>query len=184
MSLNLSKVQAADIILTMGPSTTSKVISTGTCGTVSHAILALKSGLCIESIGESGVEIKPLDVALSTAKKTTLYRHKWITPDAITRVCHYARLNAGKPYDNFGAIRSGVSSGCAPTKYTKAGIVVVIAHEMTARGSHDDMFFCSELVAHAFEKANIPLTPKPYHTITPAEIMRSDRLDQVETLIA
>lgn len=184
MSLDLSKVQAADIILTMGPSTTSKVISTGTCGPVRHAILALKNGTCIESTTESGVAIRSLNEALKTAQKATLFRHKWIKPDAAIRVCHHARQNAGKPYDKIGALRSGVNSGCYITKYTKVGVYVVIAHEISQQGVHDDKFFCSELVAHAFEKANIPITAQAFHTITPAEILRSDRLAKVETLIA
>lgn len=184
MSLDLSKVQPADVILTMGPSTTSKLISSGTCGPVSHAILALKNGFCIESISASGVAEKPLAKALHSATKATLYRHKWINSDAVTRVCYHAMQALGKPYDKFGAVRSGVSSGCSSTKLTVAGMVVILAHEINQKGSHDDKFFCSELVAYAFEKANVPLTSKPFHTITPAEIMRSDKLDQVEVLIA
>jgi uncharacterized protein YycO len=184
MSLDLSKVQAADIILMMGPSTTSKIIATGTCGTVSHAILVLKNGMCIESIGGSGVGIRKVEPALSTAKTASLYRHKWITPDAMTRVCHHAKQNAGKPYDSLGAVRSGFNTGCSPMRYTPVGIFLTIYHEGEQKGVHDDKFFCSELVAHAFEKANVPLTARAFHEITPAEIMRSDRLQKVDTLIA
>jgi hypothetical protein len=69
-------------------------------------------------------------------------------------------------------------------RYTPVGIFLTIYHEGEQKGVHDDKFFCSELVAHAFEKANVPLTARAFHEITPAEIMRSDRLQKVDTLIA
>lgn len=184
MSLDISKVQAADIILMMGPSTTSKIIATGTCGSVSHAILVLNNGMCIESIGRSGVGTRKIENALSEAKTASLYRHKWITPDATVRVCHHAKQNVGKPYDSFGAVRSGFNTGCKSIRNTIGGIFLTIYHEGEQKGVHDDKFFCSELVAHAFEKANVPLTTRAFHEITPAEIMRSNRLKKVATLIA
>ena len=184
MSLDLSNVEPADIILTMDDTAISRGIRIASCGPVSHAILVLKNGNCIDATGESGVRIQLLKNVLEDTKSATLYRHKWITSDKARLVCHHAQIMQGREYDTFGAIRSGVESGCSFAKKTIGGAAIVLAHIIAQKGKYDDRFFCSELVAYAFEKCGIPITDQPFHTITPRAIAYSTKLGQVEVLKA
>ncbi|MGH1440793.1 MAG: hypothetical protein ACRBBR_11815 [Cellvibrionaceae bacterium] len=184
-ALDLSLVEPADIILTTSDTMTSGGIRGITCGPFSHAILALKNGDCIEATPKSGVQIRSLPFALRKASHAVLYRHKTMTTEYAAWVCHYAKEQKGKGYDKFGAIRSAASTGCGGAyQATKIGYMVELIHETTQKREHNNTFFCSELIASAFEKALIPLLNKiPSHAMTPTAIATSNKLKLVKELI-
>ncbi|MGH1487488.1 MAG: hypothetical protein ACRBCI_14835 [Cellvibrionaceae bacterium] len=184
-ALDLSVVQPADIIVTRSSSNGSRVIRGGTCGVYSHAILALRDGKCIEAMPETGVSIRPLKRALDDSSYAALYRHKLIDSEYATWVCHHAKKQNGKKYDMQGAMRSGVATGCGGIlKGSKLGFAVQLFDDLSKTGGrHSEKFFCSELIAYAFQKAALPLFKAQPHEATPSKITYSDKLALIEELI-
>ncbi len=183
LPLDLSAVQPADIILTTSGTKNSGVIRKGTCGAFSHAILALENGDCIEALPNNGVAIEPLSRSLRSAIYAVHYRHKFIDADHAAWVCHFAKAQKGKAYDYFGAARSGASTGCSITQQTGLGYIVELIHEKAQHRQHNNTFFCSELVASAFEKAGISLLNRPSHTVSPSGLATSNKLNLIKELI-
>jgi uncharacterized protein YycO len=183
--LDLSMVQPADVILTTSPTTTSRGIRATTCGAYSHAILALFDGLCIQAMPVEGVYDLPLSRALDGATHATLYRHKFMDVESAGLVCSIALEQRPKKYDKIGAARSGVSSGCGGIlRGTKPGLMVELLHDVTHNGKHAEKFFCSELIAYAFEEADMRLLDLPFHAVSPRAIATSKKLTLVKDLIA
>jgi uncharacterized protein YycO len=184
--LDLSMVQPADVILSTSPTATSRGIRATTCGSYSHAILALYDGRCVEAVPEKGVRIILLSDALEDATYATLYRHKFMDVESAGLVCSSAKKQArlGKKYDKVGAARSGVSSGCGGVlRGTKTGLIVELLHDATHNGKHAEKFFCSELVAYAFEEADMRILDIPFHAVSPRAIATSKKLKLVKDLI-
>jgi len=182
-TLDLSTIQPADIILTASKTAGSAAIRYGSCGAFSHAILALKNGMCIQAMPETGVARVLTSVALKDASYAVQYRHKLMNPERATWVCHFGKEQQGKPYDYAGALRSGVSSGCDMTKYIPGGFIIELLHEITQKRQHNDKFFCSELIVSAFEKAGLRLLNLPSHAVSPKFIAHSNKLTLVRELI-
>lgn len=183
--IDTSGTQMADIILTRNEETQSKAIRVGTCSAYSHAILVLDNGDCIEAVG-SGTGIRPLRDALVPATYGVLFRHKAIDANHAGWVTHYARSFKGRPYDKMGAIRSGTVTGCSPwAQLSPVGLIVnLVDHKMKNDGSVNDLsFFCSELIARAFEKAGIPLLNARAHMATARAIARSNHLQYVKDVV-
>ncbi|MGH1487170.1 MAG: hypothetical protein ACRBCI_13230 [Cellvibrionaceae bacterium] len=184
VGLDLSMVQPADIILTTSPTTTSRSIRAGTCGSYSHAILSLYDGRCIQAMPGAGVDDLPLNEALEDATYATLYRHKFMDVESAGLVCSIALEQRPKKYDKIGAARSGVSSGCGGVlRGTKAGFMVELLHDAAHNGKHAEKFFCSELIAYAFEQADMRLLDLPFHAVSPRAIATSKKLILVKDLI-
>ncbi len=182
--LDLSMVQPADVILTTSPTTTSRGIRATTCGSYSHAILALYDGQCIEAVPGDGVYDLPLSQALRLATHATLYRHKFMDTESAGLVCSIALEQKPKKYDKIGAARSGVSSGCSGIfRGTKPGLMVELLHDVAHKGKHAEKFFCSELIAYAFEQADMRLLDLPFHAVSPRAIATSKKLKLIKDLI-
>ena len=178
-TIDISGVQAADIIVTRNDAAQSKVIQYGSCSSYSHAILALGSGMCIEAIGE-GVQILQLSQALSFSTYGALYRHQSIDSNLGAWICHTATQQEGKPYDSLGAIRSGVSTGCRFTKITRPGIFIQLADEVAKLGKHDKSFFCSELIVYAYEEAGLDIIRGGSQMASPGAIAKSPYLKYIK----
>jgi uncharacterized protein YycO len=182
--IDLSMVQPADIILTTADSATSAGIRLSTCGVYSHAILALPDGECIQAMPDAGVEQLALNIALGKSTHATLYRHKWMNEENASYVCHFAKMQKGKKYDFAAAARSGVTSGCGGIfRHTKQGFIVEVVHDITQKRKHNNKFFCSELIASAFEKADLRLLDLPSHAISPTAITTSNKITLIKELI-
>ena len=183
--IDLSGIQAADIIVTRNDSTNSKIIRYGSCSSYSHAILALGNGQCIDAMPEpDGVRKRALHDALNQSNRATLLRHITIDANLGAWVCHYAEKHRGKPYDKLGAARSGVSTGCGGIgKTTKIGRYIILADEIAKKDGHDESFFCSELIVKAFHDSNLSIIKGGAHTATPGAIAKSSYLQFVKELI-
>jgi len=186
-TLDLSQVRPADIIVTWSGGAASKAIRIGSCSSYSHAILALDGGKCIHALPGEGVKDEKLSDALEDSSAATLYRHHRINSSFAAWICDYAeeQVREQKTYDYVGALRSGVATGCFLTKYSLEGMFIQLVDGMGAilDGGHDDSFFCSELIARAYEKNQLPLINRPAHTVTPGALVKSKNLKLIQELI-
>lgn len=182
LAVDVSGLQAADIIVTRNEDTQSKVIRAGSCSTYSHAILVLDNGKCIDATG-SGARIKSLSEALFHATYGALYRHKTIDANYAAWICHYAEQQQGKPYDYGGALRAGVSTGCKSIRQTLGGVIIQLIDEGVKGGNHDNSFFCSELVVRAFEQGGLPIIRERAQMATPEAIAKSTALNYIKDVV-
>lgn len=182
--LNAGQLQAADILLSTGAGGISTVIRAGTVSRFSHAALFIGGGQIIESIG-SGVTRQSLQDAISDDTLVSVYRRIRMSAEQAQAVVRYARQQIGKSYDAAGAAGAGITS---PSGFV---ISLFISPIMTGAGIGADLvnrvnpeasFYCSELVALAFEHAHVPLGSGAAST-TPADISRSHVLNYVGDLV-
>jgi cell wall-associated NlpC family hydrolase len=181
--LKVFQLQPADVIV----STTDAAISTGirsaTGSTVSHAALYAGGGYIIEAIGE-GVVKRPHFKALEEDILAIAYRRVGITTDKAKEVVSYAERYVGRPYDKLGAVGSGTTSSRGGAIYMGIKIISPAAGGVlgdrvknnASDGNKDNAFFCSELVARAFELAGIPISDLPASYTNPMGVMRSSKL--------
>jgi cell wall-associated NlpC family hydrolase len=181
--LKVFQLQPADVIV----STTDAAISTGirsaTGSTVSHAALYAGGGYIIEAIGE-GVVKRPHFKALEEDILAIAYRRVGITTDKAKEVVSYAERYIGRPYDKLGAVGSGTKSSRGGAIYMGIKIISPAAGGVlgdrvknnASDGNKDNAFFCSELVAWAFELAGIPISDLPASYTNPMGVMRSSKL--------
>lgn len=101
---------------------------------------------------DGGVQVRPANYAPFTIKQ----RYQADAPDSVLA---YALSQVGKPYDSRGIINFGLHS----------------------RSWHDDKaWFCSELVAAAFDQAGVPLVLVPDNKrVTPRDLTLSLALRKI-----
>ncbi|AJQ96051.1 hypothetical protein [Gynuella sunshinyii] len=184
-SININDVQPADIILVRGDGLQSNVISSGSCGEFSHAILVDKGGWCVEAV-KPKVRRFRLSGSLSHATYGVLFRHKNIHGSYASFICEYARQFAmkGTPYDTQGAMRAGVSSGCAPLVSTSFGTLIQLNDEITKFGYHNRSLFCSELVALVYSMVGLPVTNYRPQQVTPGALAKSPYLNRIKQVVS
>ncbi|MCP5418961.1 MAG: hypothetical protein H6970_00520 [Gammaproteobacteria bacterium] len=157
--LQISDLQPADILLSTGDAKVSKVIRVGTISRYSHASLFIGNGQIIEALGV-GVIQQSLTDAMSDDTLVAVYRRVRMTPEQAQEVIRYAKRQIGKKYDYSGAAGAGITSGpgiVMGTLISPLVVVVGIGADLYNRHNPEAAFFCSELVALAFDKAGVPL---------------------------
>jgi uncharacterized protein YycO len=180
----------ADIIVTASTGAGSKFIRGGTGGAVSHAMVYLGQDMVVEAVPTYGVRENLINNALKDVFFAVALRHSRLNPGQRQQVSDNARKYLGRGYDYVGAAGAGATSGPGATiavsvyiipglgalaGWIGGGVVANNAREKNA----DDKFFCSELVAKAFEDAGARLTDsKPSYTY-PNMILRSSALRYV-----
>lgn len=181
--LTISDLKPADILLSTGDAKASKVIRGGTMSRYSHAALYIGNSQIIEAIG-SGVTLQSLQDAMSDDTLVSVYRRLRMSDEQRLQVIRYAKEQIGKKYDYVGAFGGGVTSvsGFLIGIFLSPIIVEAgIAADLYNRLNPEAAFYCSELVAIAFAKANVPLGSGAAST-TPADISRSHVLNYVGDL--
>jgi uncharacterized protein YycO len=166
MSGSFGHLRPADIIVSTTDATVSKLIRSGTGGSVSHAMLYLGQGKGVVEAIESGVQVRPLARALDHASLAIALRRRDLGSKA-DEVMRHAVSFAGRPYDKVGAAGAGLSNqrgrliatlGCTIALGPMlCGIGGVAIARNASAGKQDDAFFCSELVSRAFELAGVPI---------------------------
>jgi len=181
--MDISNLKTADILLSTGDATVSAVIRAGTASRFSHAALYAGNNEIIESIGQ-GVVRQPLARAISDDTLVAVYRRIQMSEQQGNQVVRYAAMQIGKPYDQAGAVGAAASSptgfalivfgGPFGQSITGAGLGADIMNRLNPERS----FFCSELVALAFDHAGVSLG-RGAASSTPADISSAHVLNQV-----
>ncbi|MCA9705903.1 MAG: hypothetical protein KDK70_08660 [Myxococcales bacterium] len=179
-------LQVGDIILTSAATIGSVVIQLGSAGTVSHAVLYAGGGIIIEAMpGDAGVREYPLDQMLAGSEKAIVLRRVGLTPSQGLAVVERARSYVGRGYDMLGAV---ASVAYQIDRFILCPIQPWIddcnawAQSNSAWAFDPEGFFCSELVAKAFEEIGMPLTDSPSTGVSPATLMRLASTDKLEYL--
>jgi uncharacterized protein YycO len=125
-----------DICLSTTKTAISNAIKLATGSSVSHAFLYLGDGKIAESIGD-GVVVRPLAAARAEYSLILGFRHPRMTPALADKVIRYAAEREGLRYDMRG----------------------VVGAKLPGLGDDPNSWYCSELVAAAFQAAGLPLAP-------------------------
>ncbi len=184
--ISISSLKPADILLSTGSGAVSNVIRKGTGSRFSHAALYIGNGNIIEAIG-TGVVNQSLKSAMSDDTLVVVFRHKTISPSQAATAISYARKQVGKKYDASGAASSASGSPVViAVGFIMGPIGTVLTTGLSAAGAYNAInsegsFYCSELVAHAFAKANCPIGPSK-SSITPKAVSNSSKLTLIGNL--
>lgn len=181
--LEPGELQLADILLSTGGAKVSTIIRGATVSRFSHAALYIGEGQIVEAIG-SGVTLQSLRDAMSDDTLVSVYRRMRMSAEQAHQVVRYVRQQVGKLYDYTGVVGAGVTSpsGFVISLFLSPIVTVGgIAADLYNRANPDAAYYCSELVALAFESANVPLGSGAAST-TPADISRSHVLNYVGDL--
>lgn len=169
-----------DILCTTSPTFNSTIIQNATCSRSSHAVLMLEGNKAIEAVPEGVIETDLFEV-MAHSSSVILLRHKHITYAQGLHITKFAKAQIGKRYDTTGAARAGVKSGCAGLfSMTVPGMLVQLVDTIGKLGKDEDnTFFCSELVARAYESVGLRLSSKRPWQIIPGGLLRSDQLKAI-----
>ncbi len=188
--LSVNDLKPADLLLSTGRAAASVVIRVGTVSRYSHAALYIGNSQIIEAIG-SGVTLQSLQDAMSDDTLVSVYRRLQMSDGQGQQVIRYAKQQLGKKYDYSGAVGGGVTSGPGFVFGIFLGRIVPIIGGIVAIGgigadlynryNPESSFYCSELIAIAFEKAAVPLGSGAAST-TPSDISKSHVLNYVGDL--
>lgn len=166
-----------DILVTASDSTNSEFIQYMTCGKLSHAVLMVDSENAIEAV-PGGVQPTKLGRILLESSEVFVLRHKRLQYAQGVQIAKYAMSKTGTAYDFIGASAAGINSGCSGVlKKTVVGMAVHLTDiSVKQKTGHDLTFFCSELVAMAYQSVGLSLSSKlPWLTI-PSGLLKSDQL--------
>lgn len=188
-SLNLADLEVGDIIATSADTKNSRTIRWATNSPYSHAILYDGYGYGIEALPGPGVVKRPIYLSIADTGSCKVFRHKFADTVARDRAVSWAALQIGRSYDYTGAARVGLQSGSRTRvfHYTTLGFLISLQDVRSANRSdsgHDETFFCSELIARAYEVAGAPIVNRPAAITGPGHFLVTDRLTVVGWLNA
>lgn len=193
--INASELRVADIIVSTTDHALSRSIRTSIGADISHAMLYVGSEYVIEATG-AGVTKSPLwSGALSGATLAIALRRTGMSEENRQAVVKAALPFEGRAYDKIGAAGSGMTgkrmqagavAGCIISPVVCAAAGVAFSREVSSNASDDNkdkMFFCSELVARAFELAGVPIVDGSASYVNPRAIRVSAKLQYVGHLV-
>lgn len=162
--INVSNLRVGDIIVSTTNASISGAIRNSMGSDISHAALFTQPNYVIEAIGEGVIE-HLYNEAYREATLAIALRRRNMTEQNKTDVVTHARRFAGLPYDAIGAAGSGMTTnrgsvlGGAGCYISPLGCAIGGGSILNnARDANKDQkFFCSELVARAFELAGVPI---------------------------
>lgn len=176
LKMSIPVLRPGDIIATSTESKPSGLIQGVTDSPFSHAILYRGNERAVDSTPDRGTVVDSILEKLANAKFAAVFRHKSADPAQCELAAKWASLQAGLPYDHIGAARVGLHAA-ASIHLTRYGYVAVKPPEdSTSIEDHDLRFFCSELIARAYEIAGAPIIDSPAHLITPGHLLVTNRL--------
>lgn len=186
--ITINDLQPADILLSTGNAKVSVVIRVGTISRYSHASLYIGDGKIIEVTG-TGIASISLQDAMSDDTLVSVYRRLQMSSAQAADVIQYAITkrndkNKNNKYDYTGAFGAGVTTvpGIVVGMFLSPIVVIGgIGADLYNRYNPEASFYCSELVAIAFEKAGVPLGSGAASS-TPSDISKSHVLNYVGDL--
>jgi uncharacterized protein YycO len=188
MAKPVNILRPADIIVSTTAANVSGAIRTATGSSVSHAMVYIGNQFVVEAISV-GVVKRTLTQALRDATLAIALRRRNLSKEQANSVIKHAEEFVAKklPYDNLGAVGSGVATkrGSLLARLASAacGISLVgclagasaIANNARKENA-DKAFFCSELVARIFELAGAPITGGSPSFTTPRHVRVASNL--------
>ncbi|MDQ6787989.1 MAG: hypothetical protein M3033_14380 [Acidobacteriota bacterium] len=190
IKITYGDLRIADIIVSTTGANISAAIRSAIGSDISHAALFTKPNYIIEAIGE-GVKEHRIEEALKEDTLALALRRTHMTDEQRKKVVEAAEQFAGREYDKIGAAGSGMTSkrgsllgiaGCMLSPIACG----VTASEISSNASDenkDKKFFCSELVARAFQLAGVPIVDGEPTFTNPRAIRTSSRLIYIGHLI-
>ncbi len=181
--LSSNDLKPADILLSTGSAAASIVIRSGTLSRYSHAALYIGNSQIVEAIG-SGVTQQSLQDAMSDDTLVAVYRRMRMSDAQRLQAIRSAKAQVGKKYDYAGAAGGGITSGPGFVIGLFLSPIVAIggiSADLYNRSNPEASFYCSELVALAFEKAGAPIGSGAAST-TPSDVSRSHVLNYIGDL--
>lgn len=153
------ELKLADIILTQAPTMKSKFIRYSIDSNFSHSILYVGGGMIIESIGDGGVIERKLETAISGTNAAFVFRYRGLTGEQSEMISRYGKHFLGRPYDLDGATGSAVDTNFAKKVgfFLPKTLNAVNKDDIQNRMWAEASFYCSELVALAYQTAGVPL---------------------------
>jgi hypothetical protein len=150
------ELKAGDIIVSREETLRSETIQAATASEVSHAYLVVdvspdKQTVQVVEAVRGGVRMGELSTSVQDASLAVVLRDNGLTDNQRQQVADYATSKVGSKYDFAGAL-IGLPSG---------GVL--------AQGD-PNKFFCSDLVARAYESAGEPLMGVNSKTVSPGDI--------------
>jgi hypothetical protein len=201
--VNIDQLRKADIIVSTTDAAVSKAIKFGIGADFSHSMLYIGNGFVIEAIAD-GVVQRTWKEASSDATLAIALRRRYMDDAKRDAVVNHAKgfVNPASPvpYDGVGAAGAGITKkrgGAMYSGLTGAGFSInpvgtMVAKYLAERAirenagdeKKDTAFFCSELVARAYQLAGMALsdTVEPSYT-NPREIRMSTKLMYIGHLI-
>jgi uncharacterized protein YycO len=188
VKIGFGNLQPADIIVSTTDHAQSRAIRTAIGGVVSHASIYAGQGTIVEAVGE-GVREVTVDVAMPDYTTLAIaLRHNGLSQGQRQEIINNARKFLGRPYDKIGAAGSGVNgtrgilislAGCGivGAKVCSTGIAAVRDNARPEKA--DEAFFCSELVARAFDLVGVKLVDSTPSYTNPRMIHTSNMLRYV-----
>lgn len=170
-SIDIAALGAADIIVSTTNAAISKAIRAATGSQVSHAMIYAGNGVVIEAVAEGVVE-RPLTQALNGAVLAVAYRLERLNPGQANMVVNFARAQNRRKYDVGGIVGQ---AGYQLDRWFLCDVQNVRDCEETAARNNlwlqsAAKFFCSELVAAAYQQAGVPLFNRPPERISPEDV--------------
>jgi uncharacterized protein YycO len=190
IKITVANLRIADIIVSTTNAAISGAIRSSMGADISHAALFTKPNYVIEAIGD-GVKEHAYEEAYKEATLAIALRRRNMTDELKNSVVNNARQFAGLPYDAVGAAGSGMTTnrgtalGFGACLISPLGCVIgqgeIINNARDA--NKDTKFFCSELVARAFELAGVPIADTSATFTNPRALRVSPYLIYVGHLI-
>lgn len=195
--VEITALRKADIIVSTTDADISGVIRFGIGADFSHSMLYKGSGIVIEAIADGVVE-RPWTEASKDATLAIALRRRNMTEALKNEVIRHAESFKGLKYDAVGAAGAGIYKprGAVLSALLFGGLSIIpmgssanlistAAIMNNARDANKDKaFFCSELVARAFQLAGMPLSDGVEPTfMNPREVRMSSKLIYVGHLI-
>lgn len=193
--IEVAELRIADIIVSTTNHPTSRGIRAAIGADISHAMIYTGNGRVIEAI-DAGVVRRDLQrESLLDATLAIALRRAGMNESQRQAVVARASQFENLPYDKLGAAgsgmtakraRAGVVAGCILSPLACAGGGIVLSRQISENAkdeNKDKMFFCSELVARAYELAGVPIVDGQATNTNPRAIRISSKLQYVGHLI-
>lgn len=155
-------LQQADVLVTTShQSVVSAGIKLGSLSSVSHAALYIGQNFIIDAMGGTGVQERPVQALINSSSAVVAFRHRGMTQSVGQQIVEIARglVKEKRPYDTAGALLGG-------------GMSQIIGQKASVMQS-DSGFYCSELVAHAYVEAGLPIAGVGAEANTPGDLPAS-----------
>jgi uncharacterized protein YycO len=201
-TIEITALRKADIIVSTTNANISKAIRQAIGSDFSHTMLYKGSGWIIEAI-EQGVIERPWSEASAEATLAIALRRRNMSDAQRDAVVANALGFKERPYDKVGAagagmykkrgaaITSGLVFGGCIINPTTCGLItsgktaadIAVANNASDKNK-DNAFFCSELVARAYQLAGVPLADGVEPSfMNPREVRMSSKLIYIGHLI-